>query len=248
MKYFYFLILFLASSLNAQETVLNMITDLSLVETRKQGNYKNWEAGFRSFYVTKNEYNQIEIKEPPLKHVSKYPPHMSCGDIHYHGTDKGEWIGELTAEDENGNQRTVVKGNVYHLVNWEGTLYIFIGVQHMRYAGAVYKLSACDTMSAKVELVTLLPDAPIDLLMEPRPSFAGFYIFGNEMILYLAPEFSISVEVYNPWKGIRPTSVVGISDYQFLVGLVSGIAIVDLQKPRGQEVRVFVPKDNAHIN
>lgn len=236
----------MATNLSAEESPLNMIQSLSLVETEIEGDYKNWEAGFRSFYIYKDENNRIEIKEPPLKHKSKFSPHMSCDEIHYNGTDNGEWGGELTAQDKSGKKRVVVKGNIYHLVNWYGTLYIFVGSQHMRSGEAVYSLAACNTMKEDAELVTLLPDTPVDIELEERQDLAQFFIFGNEMILHLTPEFGfMEVYIYNPWKGLRPTSTVRVGETEFLVGLQSGIAIVNLRNQKGNEVKVFVPHDKA---
>lgn len=246
MKYFHFLMFLLAANTPAADDTMDLINSLSLAESKIEGNYKNWEAGFRSFYIYKDESNRIEVKEPPLKHQSKYPPHMSCEGIHYHGTNKGEWGGELTGKDKNGKERVIVKGNIYHLVNWYETLYIFVGSQHMRSGGAVYSLDACNTFKEDAVLVTLLPDAPIDIEIEDRPDLAQFFIFGNNMILHLTPESGfMEVYIYNPWKGLHPTSTVRINESEFLVGLESGIATVNLRNKKGNRVKVFVPHERA---
>lgn len=176
----------------------------------------------------------------------QYHPELSCNEIEYVGTDLGEWGGELTAKNKKGESKVVLEGNIYHLVKSRDWLYVFVGIQHMMSGGSIYSVSNCGSMDSEAELITLLPDAPIDVDLGNRPDLTQFYIFGGTSIMYLIPQLGIfEVLEFDPWKGIRPTTSIQLEDGIFLVGLHSGIATVDLRSGTKDNIKVYVPFDKA---
>jgi hypothetical protein len=219
--------------------------NLGLIEAPEKSSYENHLAGFRAFFVEKTG-NNIEFIEEPERYSNKYPPRTQCKGIEYHGTNRGEWGGKLTATSKDGNTRVILDGsNTYHLVPWYDSLYVFTGTQHMGSGGAVYFIGDCANKESKIEYLTALPDAPISIEIRDRPDMAEFFVFGNNSILHLFPNSrTIEILAFKPWKGIAPTNSVMLDNSRVLVGLQSGVALVRLRGIH-TEVRVFIPADKV---
>ncbi len=201
----------------------------------REANYSNDE-----YYVQKIGQN-ISIN---LITKDNFPPrtnNFKTSKIEFRGTNMGEWGGELTAKKDDGSAEILIKDNVVSIIPANDVLYAFTGLAHLSMdRGAVYKITSIDS-SPKVEKLTLLPQAPAAVLVDQREQrFTTFIIFTSGGVSTLSPKYSnLSVPATNLfWASLYPNSAVQENN-RFLIGIRSGVAVVELNYNKLRSIRYF---------
>lgn len=104
------------------------------------------------------------------------------------GTDRGEWIGELSFKEADGTIDTLLKENVRGLVKNSEGIFAFTGLSHMRTnEGYIYAISRTPEGRIAVSRLGRLPGAPSGV-SQPQPdgptSFLVSSGFSNDRQLY----------------------------------------------------------------
>jgi hypothetical protein len=245
MKLFSAFILLIISWQASASNIDDRIKELGLVESQRDGVYGWYEAGFRSFYVSRKN-NEILIREPPLDREPVFPPKFEAKNGTFVGTDNGEWGGELHFENKQKRKEIILSKNklnfqnVMSLVPNGNGLLVFSGSLHMGSSGSLYSIDNIDK-PRKVRFVTLLPDAPIEVLIFKNEDWSSLISIGVNTIAEISPGYGI--QAFNPWKGMHPTSAIQVDENTILVGLQSGLATVDTSE-RIFKVKVYVPPEH----
>jgi len=242
MKFYLISLIILISQIVHADSIKQRILELGLVESERNGLYKQHEAGFRSFYVSKKD-GAIIIREPPLKHVRAFPPVFTSNTGKYLGTNKGEWGGDLSYESNKNEKETLLNANIYSLIPRGDGLLVLVGTGILDVGGgALFEIEDINNPT-KPKLLTLLPDAPIETIELEQDS--ELIVFGNNTITNIS--LGLKIKAFEPWKGIRLTSAVQVNKDIVLVGLVSGLAIVNIDirnQSVNYKVKVYVPPEH----
>jgi len=156
------------------------------------------------------------------------------GAYEYLGTDNGEWGGELVATGPEGWRSVLLEDNIRSLVPTDDGLLVFTGLSHMGLRrGAVYRIDLPDR-EPKVELVTLLPDAPaVFVPLESTANRWRLAIIGSSSLMVLSrlsgrDQLQIAL-IEQPWSIAYPNSGVSM-DGNIILGMRGGIGVVQSPK------------------
>jgi hypothetical protein len=99
---------------------------------------------------------------------------------HLRGTDRGEWIGELTFQDVDGDTETILKENVLGIAkNGEG-VFAFTGLAHMgTNEGYIYAISRTSEGHITASRLGRLPGAPSRVAQLQPNGATSFLVFSG---------------------------------------------------------------------
>ena len=237
------LIFFLSACCYANDT-FSELNRLGFVEKDiPKGN--DWFEANHCNYSYVVEFNDTLIIRKESMGYNEQGKVFEAGDLIYRGVDRGEFSGGgLYLESKSDTTTRMMSGNVQHLVPVQKSLYIFTGLDHLllRY-GKVSIIQDYENPSVP-ERVTLLPGEPDAICFESNPEWPNFAIAGGDyfalLLLRGGEELNI-VAINTFWGGLGPTSVVKYHD-DYILGIRSGIAVVEAVSPYDYKIRYFVPK------
>lgn len=227
-------LLFLSSFTVAQESNL-----ISIMESYNLEPYSTEKIGHKQFF-TNHKYVRMEsgklLVEPSGKSTNKTK--LTVGDVHYIGTNNGEWGGKLEVI-QNGVSRELMKGNIVHLLPLGKKLYIIEGVAHLSMSSGSISVIEDKENPTKPRLITLLPDAPrLVYLDATRLEFQPIIIVGYRSLMELNPFEQLDILHWDAFWSYKlsPTSITRYKN-SFLIGLPFGV--VSIPAPRGSQEVVF---------
>ncbi len=197
------------------------------------------DIGQRQFF-TNHKYVRMDSGKVVIesKGKSTNTTKLTIGDIHYIGTNNGEWGGKLEVI-QNGIPKELMKGNIVHLLPIGKKLYIIEGVAHLGMSGGSISVIEDKESPTKPRLITLLPDAPRLIYLDTtRSDFQPMIIVGYRSLMELNPLGQLGIL---HWDGfwsykLSPTSITRYKN-SFLIGFPFGVAAIPA--PRGSQEIVF---------
>lgn len=152
---------------------------------------------------------------------------ISRGDIHYIGTNNGEWGGKLVVEKGDSHQQ-LLRGNIVSLVPVGTRLFVVEGLAHLGLSsGSIFVIPHINEPHDP-NLITRLPDAPVLVYLDnTRPDFFRIILVGPYSVMSLDQFNTLSILYWDAfWNfGLTPTSIVRYEDNYF-VGLPHGVAVI----------------------
>ena len=163
----------------------------------------------------------------------------------FEATNRGEWGGSLIAIDRDGQKQTLLEDamrstNTVALISLGSRLYLFAGLDHMSLnSGSVYVIDDFDT-KPRVSLVTLLPEAPILVSLEPGSKRFLMISYSGVMELVLSDFLVVHTIHQFRFEGVASAVALGPN---LLLGLCRSIAVVHLplrdnEPPRAQNASI----------
>ena len=132
-------------------------------------------------------------KSEPVETESSRPPPLVADHIlrafggTLLGTDRGEWIGKLVFEDEDGNLTTILDENVHGIVENPEGIFVFTGLSHLRTNdGFIYVITREANERVYATMLGRLPGAPsqVNPIDDESASFLVFAGFRNDSSYY----------------------------------------------------------------
>ena len=80
------------------------------------------------------------------------------------GTDRGEWIGRLLFENDEGGLETILRENVHGIVENRAGVFAFTGLLHLQTnVGFIYRIDLTRNLDVNATRLGRLPGAPFDV-------------------------------------------------------------------------------------
>ena len=160
--------------------------------------------------------------------------------VEYVGENNGEWGGKLEVIVD-GETTELMQGNIVHLLPKDEKLYVIEGLAHLTMSSGSISVIPDAASPTKPELVTLLPDAPRLVYVDPtRPEYQPILIVGYRSIMALSPFQKLEILHWDGFWSYRysPTSIVRFKD-SYILGLQHGVAVIPA--PWGsQDIKYYV--------
>lgn len=233
MKYFLIFIVALPPLLSSADALEKVIKKSGLVKQQfpkanKLDRVKN--SDWR--YCVSKDKDKIKIQRVRT-YCSKHKLFTNTKRGKFVGTDNGEWGGELSVVFPSGKSKTLLHKNILNLQSDGQFVYVFTGISHLSAReGAIYRVNLM-SKNMKAERLTLLPSTPFIIIGEPigLKHYMRFYLFISDCLISFSPYRNGDLRVEAKFEfpdGIYPSSAVKI-DNKMLVGLTSGVAVIELQ-------------------
>lgn len=188
---------------------------------------------------TENGHLRIE----PAVHRSKADSNIyTYGPLTYIGMNKGEWIGSLKVISPDKKEKVLISENIIAMVPYKDGLYVFTGLYHLSFnEGAVYRIKNLKS-NPVVKKVATLPQATHAILLDKKnKTGARFVIVTSSGITILDPEKNdirvLSKSLF--WSILYPNSVERVGENQYIVGMRSGVALVEFDHRQIKNVRYY---------
>lgn len=112
--------------------------------------------------------------EEPQRQISPAPQVIKADYAHRAfggnllGTDRGEWIGELLFQSEDGGVERILHENIHGIVENRAGIFVFTGVHHMGINdGSIYIISRTSNNDVVATRLGRIPGAPRDVTQHP---------------------------------------------------------------------------------
>ncbi|WP_019866420.1 hypothetical protein [Methylovulum miyakonense] len=176
-------------------------------------------------------------------HKEKTPLYLT-DNIKYIAENDGEYGGKLIAIWKNKRKKILIEENIESIHQIGKALFVFTGLSHMGLnRGAVYKISEF-TKAPKVTKLTLLPGSPISIDLS-FGNTATFIIITNDSLVLFIPELELLkiLDHHSIWENLSPNGAILVGD-KILVGMHSGVAVIELNRFNLKSIRLFTEKIN----
>lgn len=222
------------------------IISYGLAETKIPEGQKLQDANKKA-----NEYCILEkSKKIIIKKARNYckqdPQEVTINGYSFVGTDRGEFIGNLSVIYPGGSKRILIEDNVIQLIPVQDELFVFTGLSHMFTSrGAVHKVTVKDGKISS-ERLTLLPKEPNYVLLSNKKELLFFIVSYDGLFSFDVERESLRILLKDQfWGGLYPTSAIMKAD-QLAIGMRSGIALIDFgAKNRVEKIRYFSKKETG---